>query len=471
MNDNTYDKAKKEKIEALAFKVLGLSRDTIAMHLRFLNAAIAALTLIPKYDIAKGGNMVGGGMATDGEYIYFDPVWVLKTYEAEPERVTRTYLHLLLHLVFFHPFNYEKIDRELWDVSADAAVEAVILSLGLFAVSTKRDSEAEERLKILRREAGGLTAEKIYRYFRINGMSEAGKREFFVLFHKDEHIYWREKKEIKIIMEKWQKISERVRTENKSFSGGKLTNEEMDYNLKEATKERYDYGEMLSRFMTTGEDMRINDDEFDYIYYTYGLENYGNMPLVEPLEYKDDNRIKDFVIAIDTSASTKGEVVKNFLKKTYNILKSNDNFFTKVNIHIIQNDNRIREDTKITDRNEFDKFCESIKIKGFGSTDFRPVFSYVNELLVKGEFDDLKGLIYFTDGYGTYPEEMPSYDVLFAFLKEDEYAPKIPPWAYKIILEPEEFEKEDDDIAEELKMSEEQEMSENQENSLSTQEY
>ena len=103
MNDNTFDKAKKEKIEALAFKVLSLSRDTIAMHLRFLNAAIAALKLIPKYDIAKGGNMVGGGMASDGEYIYFDPVWVLKTYEAEPERVTRTYLHLLLHLVFFIP--------------------------------------------------------------------------------------------------------------------------------------------------------------------------------------------------------------------------------------------------------------------------------------------------------------------------------------------------------------------------------
>ena len=128
MNDNIDDKAKKEKIEALAFKVLGLSRDTIAMHLRFLNAAIAALKLIPKYDIAKGGNMVGG-MASDGEYIYFDPVWVLKTYEAEPERVTRTYLHLLLHLVFFHPFNYEKIDRELWDVSADALVDQKKLSI------------------------------------------------------------------------------------------------------------------------------------------------------------------------------------------------------------------------------------------------------------------------------------------------------------------------------------------------------
>ena len=53
----------------------------------------------------------------------------------------------------------------------------------------------------------------------------------------------------------------------------------------------------------SGEDMRVNDDEFDYVYYTYGLSLYGNLPLVEPLEYKDVNKIKEFVVAIDTSAA------------------------------------------------------------------------------------------------------------------------------------------------------------------------
>ena len=56
------------------------------------------------------------------------------------------------------------------------------------------------------------------------------------------------------------------------------------------------------------------------------------------------------------------------------------------------------------------------KLKGFGSTDFRPVFEYVDELLAKGEFENLKGLIYFTDGYGVYPSRMPGYDTIFAFL-------------------------------------------------------
>ena len=33
----------------------------------------------------------------------------------------------------------------------------------------------------------------------------------------------------------------------------------------------------------------------------YGMELYGNMPLVEPLEYKETDRVREFVIAIDTS--------------------------------------------------------------------------------------------------------------------------------------------------------------------------
>ena len=53
--------------------------------------------------------------------------------------------------------------------------------------------------------------------------------------------------------------------------------------LAAVNRERHDYAEFLKRFATLHERMRVNPDEFDYIYYTYGLELYGNMPLVEPL--------------------------------------------------------------------------------------------------------------------------------------------------------------------------------------------
>ena len=82
--------------------------------------------------------------------------------------------------------------------------------------------------------------------------------------------------------------------------------------------------------------------------------------------------------------------------------------------------------------------------------DFRPVFAYVDEQIAKGEFENLKGLIYFTDGYGVYPDRMPDYDTIFVFLNEDEQKPKVPVWAIEVVLsEPEleafdEKEKEDE---------------------------
>lgn len=93
---------------------------------------------------------------------------------------------------------------------------------------------------------------------------------------------------------------------------------------------------------------------------------YKNMPLIEPLEYKDVKAIKEFVIAIDTSGSVNGEQVQSFINKTYNIMKSTESFFSKINVHIIQCDTEIQEDAKITNQEEFDTYIQTMQLKGFG---------------------------------------------------------------------------------------------------------
>jgi predicted metal-dependent peptidase len=123
-------------------------------------------------------------------------------------------------------------------------------------------------------------------------------------------------------------------------------------------------------------------------------------------------------------------------------MKGSENFFRKINVHIIQCDSDVQSDTKITNQEEFDRFMKNGKFVGFGSTDFRPVFTYIDELIAKREFENLKGLIYFTDGYGTYPEKIPDYDVAFVFLSDDLFAPQIPPWAIKLVLQSEDVEQE-----------------------------
>ena len=82
---------------------------------------------------------------------------------------------------------------------------------------------------------------------------------------------------------------------------------------------------------------------------------------------------------------------------------------------------------------------EQFQLKGMGGTDFRPAFSYVNTLLEKKSFQKLRGLIYFTDGYGIYPLKKPVYDTAFVFFREDYQDVDVPPWAIKLILGEEEL--------------------------------
>ena len=109
-------------------------------------------------------------------------------------------------------------------------------------------------------------------------------------------------------------------------------------------------------------------------------------------------------------------------------------------MHIIQCDHQVQRDTKITCKEDLDAFLANEKLSGFGSTDFRPVFAHVEELLAHKEFENLKGLLYFTDGYGVYPEKMPPYDVMFVFLDNGDKGPEVPPWAIKVLLDYEELE-------------------------------
>lgn len=234
----------------------------------------------------------------------------------------------------------------------------------------------------------------------------------------------------------WQQISERAQVDIETASkkwgnlGGGL-----HQGLNQLNREKYNYANFLKRFAVLGEAMQVNDDEFDLIFYTYGLKLYKNMPLIEPLEYKEVKRIKEFVVAIDTSGSVSGKTVQTFVQKTYNILKQTESFFSKINIHIIQCDAEIQQDSKITNAEEFEMFIKTMKLRGFGGTDFRPVFTYVDKLIEQREFENLKGLIYFTDGYGTYPSRKPNYNTAFVFLDEDYVeTPDVPAWAIKLVL-------------------------------------
>ena len=76
-----------------------------------------------------------------------------------------------------------------------------------------------------------------------------------------------------------------------------------------------------------------------------------------------------------------------------------------------------------------------VTIQGRGGTDFTPVFRYVEELRRNKELNDLKALLYFTDGDGVYPRQPTEYQTAFVFLHKNNHMDHVPPWAVTLALE------------------------------------
>lgn len=450
------EQEKQKKTEKIAAEIIQISKNKLLVNMRFMDMSLNQFRMAPKPEVTPF-------TACDGDVYLYDPVHILNAYMLDENLPIRNFLHSVLHCVFKHFYVNTLINQRMWDLACDIAVESAINDLELDYLNITKAKEQVQFFDLFKKKVQTVSAEKIYRYFLDEKLSEDLVERLSLLFKGDDHVLWyltqEQKNKMKLylgfgqdarslpnkllLLQGWADIALRMQTELEVFmvqgkGAGLLTQ-----NLREVNRERYDYSEFLKKFAVRAEMMKLNPDEFDYNYYTYGFALYENMPLIEPLEYKEVKRIREFVIAIDTSGSTSGSLVQTFVQKTYNILKSTESFFSKINLHIIQCDADIQEDVKITSQQEFDVYLKHMQLHGLGGTDFRPVFEYVNGLVDRKEFENLKGLIYFTDGYGDFPKKKPPYDTAFVFVENENNTAAnnydIPSWAMKLVLRKEEL--------------------------------
>ena len=86
-----------------------------------------------------------------------------------------------------------------------------------------------------------------------------------------------------------------------------------------------------------------------------------------------------------------------------------------MNLHLIQADNAVRQDILIRNEDELIHAMNHFELRGGGGTDFRPAFEYVDQLCAEKKFSNLRGLLYFTDGMGTYRRGAPATIPPFCF--------------------------------------------------------
>lgn len=410
-------------------KVIEYLKDELCIDLPYMERALAALTPEGQENLSA--------FATEGIHLYFPPAHYLKLFEENELFLRRAYLHTVLHCLYAHLWQRGDREEHLWNLACDIAVESVIDSLN--QPSTKRLLSWSRQQIYDRLKAGSVySAAGIYALLECEPQEELVRlaREFYT----DDHALWgMGQKQAPMpgqgeapqeIQQKWQKIARRVQLQReKSDQTQDMAAAALEQEIL-AQKKRRNYKDFLLEFATFHEQMRCDVDTFDLNYYTYGLRIYGNLPLIEPVETREEHRIREFVIAVDTSYSTKGELVRAFLQETLHILLEKQMFFDGAQIHLIQCDDTVQEDAVITDAHQAREVLAHYEIKGGGSTDFRPVFHYIEQLRRQGQLRELGGLIYFTDGDGTYPAEKPDYPCAFIYLNDYNEA-DVPTWAMR----------------------------------------
>lgn len=425
--------------EGLCLRILHLIRDELYLDFRYFDRALAMLA--PEADESLQT------LATDGIKLYYVPEQLIRLYPKNPVFLNRALLHSLLHCIFRHPWLRNGGDIPLWNLASDIAVEYMIDLFDKASVRRIRSGIRTRLYRSLEESGQPVSAPLLYEEilknppgsdsFRIFDLEFPSIEVLAREFHVDDHRRWPGDEKASPTAAQassaWEKLGRRMDQEL-TMSGEDGANEGRQIISQIQTgRRRRSYSDFLRKFTVLQEELHINQDEFDLAYYTYGLQLYGNLPLIEPPESREVRKVRDLVIVIDTSYSTRGSLVRSFLTRTFEILQEKDHFFSRSRVCILQCDDKVRDHILVESDQDIRRLLSSFSLTGGGGTDFRPAFRYIAEKIKEGDLQDPQGILYFTDGKGIFPDAPPPYRTAFIFYGQK--APDaVPPWAMKLEL-------------------------------------
>ena len=213
--------------EEMSQKIIDEIQCELYLDMPFMKLALSALS--PKV------NEQLYSMATDGTYIYYNPIRLIDIFKKNGMYLNRAYLHSVLHCLFFHLWTKGERDEFLWNTACDIMVEYTIDTME--KKSTKRilsyiRKTTYERLKKehiviapgalyawLYKQYAEIKAEEITDIDDIANTKD--KNELALLareFYTDDHALWPEEKNDNAMplssseaQKQWQKISRQTR--------------------------------------------------------------------------------------------------------------------------------------------------------------------------------------------------------------------------------------------------------------------
>ena len=166
--------------EAIANKCLKQIKNKLYFQYKALSPVIYRM---PVEFVEPGQGLFG----TDARKIYADPMDVILRYKQSPDALGRTYLHMMFHCIYLHPFATQKnIDNGVWNVAVDICAEAAVARLDPKRID--RDNDRKRIIDDIKGRIKMFIPALVYKELMENS-SHYDFEELIALFHMDDHLW------------------------------------------------------------------------------------------------------------------------------------------------------------------------------------------------------------------------------------------------------------------------------------------
>lgn len=346
-------------------------------------------------------------MATNGISLMYNPEFVDTLTDSE---LTAVLLHEIFHCVYLHPTEITNIEqkgkiKEIYTIALEIVVNAAVREFSQWTLPGKPFS-------ILRDNSNLPIGEKIYHYDPM-GHNHTAKEIY------DEIIKNLPPQQANgaTLVSELGKTNDALSNDVLPLPDKNAQQEAIERSIatiEKLQKQRGTLPQGLARFLKKLQQSRVPWQRILQNFVTSIVKGHEDMTWQRPnwrrsqdiiLPGKIDREMDPIVVAIDTSGSISSAQLNTFASEIAKLSQ----FCPEITV--ITTDAQVHEVVKIRNVKEF---LAKVKFKGGGGTNFTDVFEKIKKCAL---------MVFFTDGYATYPEKSPKYPVLWVLTKDNQKPP------------------------------------------------